>query len=130
MLITKENLVCQYCGEKPRLGDSKEIYSKSYGQAYICLNYPKCDAYVGAHRHTLEPLGILADASLRKWKSIAHASFDTLWQGSGMSRTKAYKELERVMGLKKDEAHIGYFNVEQCQELVRKLNGPFTKDKD
>lgn len=59
------NVYCPYCGRQAEYVDSKVIYGRSYGMAYLCRN---CDAYVGVHRGTDEPLGRLADASLRKWK--------------------------------------------------------------
>ena len=50
--------VCPYCGAVSILTDSKVVYGKSYGMIYLCRNYPKCDAYVGVHKRTNEPLGV------------------------------------------------------------------------
>lgn len=47
-----EVVVCPYCGELAELIDSKEIYSRSYGKAWICRT---CDAYVGCHKGTHKP---------------------------------------------------------------------------
>lgn len=69
---------CDYCGHKAALVDDSEIYGRSFGHtAYLCRN---CGAYVGCHGRTDKPLGRLADATLRKWKMAAHASFDPLWK--------------------------------------------------
>ena len=54
------NVYCPYCGRQAEYVDSKVIYGRSYGMAYLCRN---CDAYVGVHRGTDEPLGRLADAA-------------------------------------------------------------------
>ena len=58
---------CDYCGHKAALVDDSEIYGRSFGHtAYLCRN---CGAYVGCHGRTDKPLGRLADATLREWKS-------------------------------------------------------------
>ena len=96
------NVYCPYCGRQAEYVDSKVIYGRSYGMAYLCRN---CDAYVGVHRGTDEPLGRLADASLRKWKKAAHAAFDPLW-------------LAQQLGLPVSETHIGMFDVEECISTI------------
>ena len=89
---------CDYCGHKAALVDDSEIYGRSFGHtAYLCRN---CGAYVGCHGRTDKPLGRLADATLRKWKMAAHASFDPLWKtGPFRGRRKAaYGWLAGQMG--------------------------------
>jgi len=46
-----ERMVCPYCGLPAKLVDSEIIYNgRSFGNAWVCSNYPECDAYVGCHR--------------------------------------------------------------------------------
>lgn len=100
---------CDYCGHKAALVDDSEIYGRSFGHtAYLCRN---CGAYVGCHGRTDKPLGRLADATLRKWKMAAHASFDPLWKtGPFRGRRKAaYGWLAGQMGLPVEKTHIGMF---------------------
>ena len=68
-----------------------------------------------------KPLGRLADATLRKWKMAAHASFDPLWKtGPFRGRRKAaYGWLAGQMGLPVEKTHIGMFDVPQCQEVIK-----------
>ena len=112
---------CPYCGAEARLADSAVVYhGTSYGPIWLCANYPSCDAYVGCHKGTTEPLGRLADWELRKAKRAAHETFDKLWKGKPKgARKKAYAWLAERMGLAIDDCHIGMFDVEQCQEVVR-----------
>lgn len=113
---------CPYCNSNVSLKDSSIIYrGKSYGNVWICDNYPECDAYVGVHKETNEPLGRLANPELREWKKKAHAAFDPIWKNDKSKRDGAYKKLQLLMGLNKDDAHIGKFNVEQCKTLIEKL---------
>ena len=111
---------CIYCNSPVLFTDSKIVYGTSYGNIYVCS---LCDAHVGIHKETDEPLGRLADAELRHWKKEAHDAFDQLWKGKSkiMKRPEAYKIMGSLMKLDPDFCHIGMFNEEQCQELINKL---------
>lgn len=117
MELAEYNLIvtakkCPYCGSTPELVDSKEIYGRSYGYAYLCR---PCDAYVGCHKGTTEPLGRLADARLRDLKKRAHFLFDRLWKESKRTtRSKAYQSLADHLNIPAKYCHIGMFNPEQC----------------
>lgn len=113
---------CNYCGKSAELVTGEtiyphrpDLYSKNF---YLCR---PCDAYVGCHRTGTgdKPLGRLANAELRAWKSRAHAAFDPYWKnGGGMGRKTAYKRLAYRLGIKTDDCHIGMFDVETCQKVV------------
>lgn len=110
--------------------------------AWICENYPVCDAYVGVHKGTDKPLGRLADDALRKAKREAHKYFDNLWQRKLIKRRKergpeykkfyargsGYKWLATQMGLESKDCHIGMFDVEQCNRVVE-ICKPYYKEK-
>ena len=116
------NVICPYCNTKAVLCDSSVVYhGRSFGLIYLCSNWPKCDAFVGVHEGTKNPLGQLANAECREWRKKAHRAFDELWRGSKMTRKEAYKKLREIMGMTTAEAHIGNFDVSKCQELVNKL---------
>lgn len=108
--------ICPYCQTRGVLIDSAELYhGKSYGWAWNC---PKCPrVYVGCHKGTQEPLGRMANAELRQAKMDAHASFDRLWKRGMMSRSNAYRWLQRAMGMD-EPAHIGEFDLEQCRRAI------------
>ena len=109
---------CPYCGGSVKLIDSQIIYGKSYGLAWVCENYPKCDAYVGCHPGTDKPLGRLADKELRAWKGAAHAAFDPMWKSRKMTRRRAYQWLSGQIGILEDETHIGMFDADMCKRTV------------
>ena len=52
----------------------------------------------------------------------AHRAFDRLWKKMGMSRGEAYRYLQSVMDMTSDEAHIGRFTEEQCEDLIAILD--------
>jgi DNA-directed RNA polymerase subunit RPC12/RpoP len=112
----KNAIFCQYCGFEAVFVDSSEVYGKSYGMIYLCR---RCGAYVGVHKGTKKPKGILANAELREWKKRAHAAFDPHWMGHHRGqRDAAYAALARVMGKSKRDCHIGEFDVEDCRKVM------------
>lgn len=111
-------IVCPYCHEQAELKDSSAIYGTSYGLVWICRNFPKCDSYVGVHQGTTTPKGTLANRELRELRKECHALFDPLWMSGQMTRPKAYRFLQAIMGLPKFYAHIGKFNEQQCRDFL------------
>lgn len=113
-----KDVICDYCGRKAELVDSKVIYGTSYGMMYLCRH---CNAYVGCHKGTDRPLGRFADAELRYWKKAAHAVFDPLWrQGRFRGQRKAaYEWLAEQMGLPVEQTHIGMFDIAQCKQAIK-----------
>ena len=109
---------CPYCNSDVELKDSSIIYGMSYGLVYICSKYPGCDAYVGVHEGTEEPLGTLANVELRECRKQAHAAFDKLWKSGSMTRKAAYTKLMIAMNLGKKEAHIAKMNIDQCKKVL------------
>jgi ssDNA-binding Zn-finger/Zn-ribbon topoisomerase 1 len=117
-----KKIICPYCGSYADFKDSAVVYyGKSFGMMYICSNYPVCDAYVGVHNGTDNPLGRLANAELRKWKKRAHEVFDELWKSKRYPRSKAYKMASDMLGIPVSETHIGMFNVQDCKDLIKSL---------
>jgi hypothetical protein len=116
--------ICPYCGGKPELTDSIEIYGKSYGDIYLCR---PCRAWVGTHKGSRKPLGRLANEELREWKKRAHFYFDRLWKSKRSkrkARSKGYKWLSEQLKTELNNTHIGMFDVELCK-IVVKLCQPY-----
>lgn len=121
--------VCPHCNVPSKLVDAGDVYGPKFaGQFAIwaCVNYPDCDTYVGVHKNstTAQPLGSLANAPLRKLRKETHAAFDELWKSKGMSRAKAYRKLESIMGTEKGKAHIAWFSEEECRKALMALIEP------
>lgn len=110
---------CPYCHQLTVLVDGLEIYPHrpdlSNKFFYLCS---PCDAYVGCHPGTTNPLGRPANAELRRAKSAAHRAFDPLWQSGQMTRSGAYSWLATQLGIKKSCCHIGMFSLSECQRTV------------
>jgi len=117
---------CPYCQKPAALVTGDVIYPHRPDLAakpfYHC---PACKAWVGCHDGTTNPLGRLADAELRRWKSKAHAAFDPLWQrkitrgvGKKVARNAGYAWLAAQLRIERQACHIGMFDVALCQKVV------------
>lgn len=109
--------ICRYCGGKVILADAKKYGIRGEdGQVYMCTI---CNACVGIHKGSGKPLGTLANAVLRLKRREAHTAFDAIWKSGEKSRSDAYEWLAVQMGLPKYRAHIAYFEIEQCEQVIR-----------
>jgi hypothetical protein len=112
-------VLCDYCAQPARLvmGDAiypgrPDLHAKSFWQCQPCA------AYVGCHPGTQNPLGRLANAELRKAKMAAHTALDPIWRSGSMKRKDAYGWLAQQLGIKRNDCHIGMFDVDQCKRVV------------
>lgn len=118
------DVICSYCGSTAVLVTGAEIYPHRPDLSQ--LSFYKCnscvDCYVGCHKGTTNPLGRLANAELRKWKSIVHKHFDPYWRGVSpkqegiYKRGVAYAVLAELMKIDKKDCHIGMFTLQQCKQ--------------
>lgn len=108
--------VCPYCNKSTKYVDSSVIYGISYGMIYLC---EPCDAYVGVHKGTDTALGRVTNKELRSWKKLAHKHFDEIWDKTSMTRDEAYKWLSVRLEIPPEYTHIGMFNSDTCNEVVR-----------
>ena len=118
----KENDICRYCGGVIKLIPAKAVYGESARRlgmegefVYQCQN---CNARVGCHKGTTRALGNVANEVLRLKRMEAHQVFDALWKSGRMTRTGAYRWLAGELHLRPDRAHIGGFEMDQCQKVI------------
>ena len=117
-------VVCPYCGQNAELVTGeviyphrRDLYEKKFFQC------EPCDAYVGCHPGTTNPLGRLADIELRSEKMRAHAAFDPIWKSGSKKRGSAYAWLAERLGIDQKDCHIGMFDVQMCQRVVEVCRG-------
>ena len=122
MSETGEMSVCRYCGGVIRLVPVETVYGASTARLglageklYQCQN---CGARVGCHKGTTRPLGSVANEMLRLKRKETHEGFDAWWRARRMTRTQAYKWLSEQFYSGGQQAHIGSFEMDQCQRLI------------
>lgn len=114
--------ICRYCGGVIRLVPARVIYGEAATRLgmeteniYLCQN---CNARVGCHKGTKRPLGNVANEVLRLKRMETHRVFDAFWKSKGMTRTQGYKWLARQMDIPERHAHIGGFEMDDCQRVI------------
>lgn len=120
-------LACPYCARPAEIVSGADLYPhRPELHAKKFWRCQPCQAWVGCHPGTENPLGRLADAKLRRAKSQAHAAFDPMWKEKmrrdGVRQNKArragYKWLAAQLGIAIDDCHIGMFDVATCWRVV------------
>ncbi|MCI8472560.1 MAG: hypothetical protein HFE65_05595 [Clostridiales bacterium] len=125
VLMKRVNIHCPYCGAKASLRPTRTVYGdndKTEGYLYVCDRYPKCDAYVGAHKHNKLPMGTLANGDLRNKRIQAHKAFDWIWKSGLMTKWQAYKWMQGKLALPEQDAHIAKFSEYMCNQLITACN--------
>lgn len=111
---------------EPGCGGRLVLKKADFGLFYGCENYPKCSGKHSAHQASGAPMGVPAPKAVREARIRAHEAFDRLWKVVSpwqkvpppMNRKAAYRWLQTALKLTKNEAHIGRFTVEQCENLI------------
>lgn len=112
--------ICPYCNSETKVVSEEYIYGKSYkGRSVICcVNFPKCDSYVGTHEEDGSSLGRLANNELRQYKKRAHEWFDEIWRSEYKTRDEAYEWLSETLGTPAEYTHIGMFSIPTCKKVI------------
>lgn len=124
---------CGYCNCQTELQTGQTIYPHRHDLYklffWVC---PNCGAYIGCHKKGARtkhkgqavtsdgtiPLGIPANASLRKLRMQAHGLFDPIWRGGVISRRKAYAKMAAHLGIHIDDCHISHFNETEIRQFI------------
>lgn len=113
------SVICPYCKREAELTTGEYIYPSCKSlkdiKIYVCWD---CDARVGCHKKTGEPLGTPANEELREWRKMAHATFDPIWIKGKLTRKEAYAKLSNEMNIHKDDCHIGHFDINMCKKVI------------
>ena len=110
------SVTCSYCGDEALLVDGSSIYphrsdlkDKHFWACFVC------EAWVGVHPGTDNPLGTLARADLRNRRHRCHVIFDQLQKKAGGSRREIYTWLAACMEIDMGICHFGMFDETLCE---------------
>ena len=121
-MMKQKPIKCPYCHANASLRPASVVYGlnrRSQGKfLYLCDRWPACDAYVGAHRSSLLPMGTLADKGLRRRRMAAHAALRRVVDSGLMTKKQLYRCIQAEFGIPEEEAHIGKFSELRCQKVI------------
>lgn len=111
---------CPYCGRPAVLRKATYVYKEADKEKmlYVCSGYPECDAYVSVHAGTVKPKGTLANGDLRHKRIETHRLFDAIWKSGIFTRKDAYRWMQDIFSLTREQAHIGEFSEYRCDCLI------------
>ena len=91
-----------------------------HGKFYGCSRWPKCKGTHSAYADG-RPMGVPGNAATKQARHRAHGVLDQLCLEWEIDTEEAYRIVCREMRMSRDEAHMGRFSKEQCEELIGKL---------
>lgn len=112
-------MICPYCNKEAFWCDNVVVYGKRYGKSYMCYYCAPCDAYVGCHNNTREPLGTMANKELRNQRMKCHKVVDALWKPNKNQRKNVYRRLAHWFGR---PIHIGESDMDQCRQILEQFS--------
>ena len=119
----KQMIRCPYCHAQAVKRPASFIYGGNAHDPdaflYVCSRYPRCDAYVAAHKQSGLPMGTLANGDLRHKRILAHHAFNRLWKDGYMDKQAAYRWLQVQLGLPERMAHIAMFSDYLCGQVIK-----------
>lgn len=135
--------VCPYCGRSAELVSGAELYpGKRFAEKLNLWRCVPCDAHVGCHQGTIQPLGTPARLELRRARSALHREvLDPLWTAADelacysakrernssaikrAARSRVYGWLSEKLGLPLEKTHVGMFDLETCRAARELLEG-------
>jgi len=113
-------VMCPYCGQNAEHVSGDVIYPDNQKLHHLWYYFCRmCNAWVGTHKDNhYRPYGQLADLYTRQARSRAHKIFDKFWD-TKKERTELYKDLAKVLNISERDCHIGKFNQEMCNKVIK-----------
>jgi len=110
------NLDCPNCGSSMTLRQSR------FGLFYGCDNYylNQCTGRVSAKSDGTVKIPYISYAE-KQARYYAKEAFDKLWQNGCFTKQEAFNWLCKEMNCARSEALISKFTIQQCTELLKKV---------
>ncbi|QEA10968.1 hypothetical protein [Vibrio phage vB_VpS_CA8] len=112
---------CHHCNhDHVQFVNHKVVYGTEKGNWPFIWLCSSCGAVVSCHEGTRNPKGFMCDKHTAKMRQKAHHVFDKIWKRyMYCSRVHAYASLAASMKINFDDCHIGQFNAEECEYVIK-----------
>lgn len=87
----------------------KDLSSLKFYQCPVCKNF------VGTHKGTDRPLGVIASAEIKKERMKIHDIIDPLWKMQKIPRKEIYRQISSRLGYEYHTANLK--TVEDCRKV-------------
>jgi hypothetical protein len=76
---------------------------------------PVCKNFVGTHKGTDRPLGVIASSEIKKERMKIHDIIDPLWKTRKIPRKEIYRQISSILGYDYHTANLK--TVEDCRKV-------------
>lgn len=87
-----QHVQARFCSGKEIYPHRPDLSDKIFWKCDTCGNY------VGCHRNTARPLGVIPTPELRAARQRVHAAIDPFWKDGRISRTELYHKISCRIG--------------------------------
>ena len=87
----------------------KDLSSLKFYQCPVCKNF------VGTHKGTDRPLGVIASSAIKKERMKIHDIIDPLWKTRKIPRKEIYRQISSRLGYEYHTANLR--TVEDCRKV-------------
>lgn len=97
------NIYCGICDEVKEViqVDGAKIYPhRPYLKNLIFWQCPECKGYVGSHKNSGKPLGVIVPQVVKEWRKKIHAIIDPLFLSKKIYRNTLYKRIAKKLNIK------------------------------
>jgi len=125
---------CPYCDRMADLVDSSIVHQESHGLIFHCKH---CSAHVSTTNGDIS-LGSLAKEPLRKTRRQCYEIVEKLIARkvsfgkitTKVARSRMRKWLMEILNITEVECHIGYWNTEQCNLVIKECQKYFPTEEE
>ena len=76
---------------------------------------PVCKNFVGTHKGTEIPLGVIANEEIKNARMHIHSLLDPIWRSGKVSRRKCYKLISNKLGYEYHTANLK--SIDECRNV-------------
>ena len=117
-----KKIYCCGCGKDvtANLIDGSLVYPHRQDLYHLWFwSCPHCHCYVGCHKGTSNPLGVIPTKDIMNARKHIHAILDPLWKSGKHKRKDLYNEISGKLGWNYHTAMIR--SVEEAREVYRAI---------
>lgn len=114
------NIFCCECRRDMNCNLIKGNVAYPHRENLFSLNFyqcPVCKNFVGVHKGTYRPLGVIANSEIKNARRHIHNLLDPIWKTGKIGRKKCYKLISEELGYEYHTANLK--TIDECRTVYR-----------
>jgi hypothetical protein len=123
IFVEQREIYCCGCEKKviADLVDGSLVYPHRQDLYHLQFWICQCRCYVGCHKGTANPLGVIPTKEIMNARKYIHAILDPLWKSGKYKRKDLYKKISDKIGWDYHTAKIR--SIEEAREIYKIIKG-------